>query len=130
MKYTYKTIVSPDHYYAHIYFDRHLFNGHHYRDHATAPAQLQSTLDAIAETPGVIKGAKDGRAASCGLILIAGNQITVEINPLHNIPLTVSGIVKKIQQRYAKGERRHRVVKKTLDAVILERNKRTFGYEA
>lgn len=129
MKYTYQSSIQGrgESYYVHIHFDRHLFNGGHYRDLNNAPAHLQSTLDAIADTPGVIKGSKDAQATSGELIFIEGNELLVKINPLHNIPLTVSGIVKKIQGRYAKGERRHRVFKKTLDAVILERNKRTYG---
>lgn len=129
MKYTYRTSIQGhvgDKYYAYIDFDRQIFNAHHYRDGQTATPEQQKILDAVSKTPGVIHS-EGGEQQRCGLILIAGNQIIAQINPHTNIPLTVSGIVKKIQRRIAKGEGRQRVLKKTLDAVTLARNKRTYG---
>lgn len=135
MKYTYFLSIQGNDRSSHylvMQFDRQLSGRSYYRDHdfSHPPALVKELMEALANTPNVIKGDyfnSEPRGSGGELIHVDGAEITVKIVPMHNVPEIAKQIAKKVQRRFAKGEGRKRIMLKELDDYAAALKAKTYG---
>ena len=98
-----------EYHYLTLLFDRQIVPGSYYRG-SSFPGEesVENLLNDISKTPNVIHDEKPS-ICGAGLIHVSGAEITVKIVPFNNVGEIANQIAKKIQRRFAKGERRQRI---------------------
>ncbi len=135
MNYTYRYEIQGggSAHYVKLVFDRVLSGNSVYRSgilREKASPKVCELMDAIADTPNVIKTRDNDFTGPSELIHVSGCEILVAVAPFIggvNIPEVANQIIKKVQRRFAKGENRKRILYKDLEAKQKALNLKTWG---
>jgi len=91
--------------------------------------KLREMLEAISNTPNVVKPVPGDYRSGSGLIVADGTRLLVQIVgcQTRRVPEIANQLIKKVQRRMAKGERRQRIQYKALQTYIKQLNAKTYG---